>query len=85
MKLLARLRFCWRILRARRSSHWLLLSYLCEDAAVVVGWQTLQAECARRDAIDAERCQVAAGIRTIRQAEHLLAEARRLTSPTRSC
>lgn len=85
MKLLARLRLCWRILRARRASHWLLLSYTCEDAATVVGWQTLQAECARQDAIENERRQIAAGTRTTRQAELLLAEARRLTTPTASC
>lgn len=82
MSLFARLRLCWRILRARRSSHWLLLSYLCEDTAVVVGWQTLQAECQRQDAIEAERRQVAAGTRTTHQAEQLLAIAKRLTTPT---
>lgn len=81
MKLFARLRLCYSVLRATRASHWLLLSYACEDAASIAGWARLQRAQQQQEALEKERLQVAAGVRTTREAERLLSQARQLIQP----
>lgn len=81
MSIWKRLRLCCQLLRATRASHWLLLSYTCEDAAAVAGWARLQRAQQQREALETERLQVAAGVRLTRQAARLLAQANQLIQP----
>lgn len=67
------------------SEDWDGLTQLSEACFTVALCCETEAECARQDAIENEQRQIAAGVRTTRQAELLLAEARRLTTPTASC
>lgn len=87
MSFLAKLRLCAIIWCAETPADWRWLRDYCDRQAanalmraILAAIAADEAECARQDAIEAERRQVAAGVRTTGAAERLVRQARALVN-----
>lgn len=81
MRLLARLRLCYAILRAQKARDWRRITATCEEVRSQATFSEIMASVHQEEALHTELAQVAAGVRTTRQAARLLAEARHLLAP----
>lgn len=81
MSLLSRLLLCYDLLRATRARDWRLFIAGCDAYCAQLSRAEMLAQIKATTDLETERQQVAAGTRTTREAEVLLAQARVLVQP----